>query len=374
MSEKACGIVCEYNPFHNGHRYQLEYVRKTYQKPIVCAMSGSFVQRAEPAFAEKRFRAEQAVRYGASLVLEIPFPYSCMTAEKFAETGVRLLAESGMCSHLAFGSECADVGLLTELAAALGESATRDRIIALQKECPSLSYARARQSVLERDFGDKAAAVAHPNDILGIEYIKAIRKHGYALTPLAHKRTTAHTDGESGTFASSSYIREAIRNGEPVGHYLPDDRALQYHEPFGRFEGMLHILLSSKTPEDLKNTCEYTDGLERAVHKAAVGAEDYDELLARLKSKTLTDAKIRRLLLFGAFGVPKSAMDDPLLYAYILAEASDEPTRELLRMARKESTVLVARSVGAIRKDLAAYRQYERNALAEHLLLLSRKA
>ena len=116
LSAKACGVVCEYNPFHNGHAYQLKQIREILHLPVVCAMSGTFVQRAEPACMPKAARAACAAKHGASLVLELPFPYSCFTAEKFAEAGVRLLGQSGLCSHLAFGSECADSGLLSALA------------------------------------------------------------------------------------------------------------------------------------------------------------------------------------------------------------------------------------------------------------------
>ncbi len=371
MSNKACGIICEYNPFHNGHRYQLELVQELLGLPVVCAMSGSFVQRAEPAFADKRFRAEQAVRYGAKLVLEIPFPYSCMSAESFAEAGVRLLAETGLCSHIAFGSECADVGLLTAMAEALCDDGVGREIVLLQKEQPALSYAIARQTVLERFFGEKAQVSATPNDILGIEYIKAIRKNGYDLIPVAHKRTTERAERVRGAFASSSYIRQTLRKGRAAEEYLPDPDVLQHRTASDAFEAMLHMLLCARTPEDLKHSCEYTGGLECAVSRAARESESYAELFERLKSKTLTDAKIRRMLLFGAFGVPQTVRKEPLLYAYILASASDEQTRVLLRAARTQKEMVLAHRVSTIRKELPAWRQYEKNAWAEHMLALS---
>lgn len=371
MSDRACGIICEYNPFHNGHRYQLEQVQESLGLPVVCAMSGSFVQRAEPAFADKRFRAEQAVRYGAKLVLEIPFPYSCMSAECFAETGVRLLSETGLCSHIAFGSECADVGLLTAIAEALCDEELCRTIVLLQKEQPALSYAMARQRVLERFFGEKAQVSATPNDILGIEYIKAIRKNGYDLIPVALKRTTERAEQVRGTFASSSYIRQILRKGATAEEYLPDKEVLHHRVDAAVFETMLHMLLCARSPEELKHSCEYTGGLERAVSRAARESESYAELFERLKSKTLTDAKIRRMLLFGAFGVPQNARKEPLLYAYILASASDEQTRTLLRAARARKEMLLAHRVSTIRKVLPAWRQYEKNAWAEHMLRLS---
>lgn len=371
MTEKACGIVCEYNPFHNGHRYQYEQIRETLGLTAVCAMSGSFVQRAEPACMDKSLRARQAVAGGASVVLEVPFPYSCLTAERFAAAGVSVLARSGMCSHIAFGSECADVGALTEIAAALTDSSVAKEIRDFQKERPDTSYARARQGVLNRVLGERMGQIcSNPNDILGIEYIKAIRTSGAELIPVALARTTARTGGPNGAFASSSHVRALLweHDAESAAAYVPDAGILENFTRYERFREALHLLLTFKEPRELAGICEYGGGIEHAVSRAARTARSYEEMFRLLRCKTLTDAKLRRMLLFGALGVSEKTAGEPLLYTAVLAAADDERTAELLRCARREKQMIIARRVSAVRKDAAAMRQYRRNELAEKLL------
>lgn len=372
LSAKACGVVCEYNPFHNGHAYQLKQIREILHLPVVCAMSGTFVQRAEPACMPKAARAACAAKHGASLVLELPFPYSCFTAEKFAEAGVRLLDQSGLCSHLAFGSECADSGLLSALAEALCDKALLKSIQVYQKEHPELTYIRARSAVLRTHFGEAAARCENPNDILGIEYIKAIRKCGADLIPIALARSVGRNDAPNGVFASSSLVRRLAAEGdlERAEAFLPDDAAhgfLKSYQP-ETFRKTVYLLLLSKTQARLSECCEYGGGLENAVYRAVHASHSYEEAFDALKCKTLTDAKIRRLFLFGAFDVTKEQAETLLAYANVLACAKEEAASALLREARKNSLLPLARRVGTIRKNKNAAAQYAADALAEQLL------
>lgn len=368
-------MVCEYNPFHNGHAYQIKQIRETLGKPVVCAMSGSFVQRGEPACMPKTARAESAVKHSASVVLEIPFPYSCLTAEKFAEAGVRLLDACGMCSHIAFGSECADVGLLSELAAALSEKEIIKSIQVYQKEHPALSYARARSAVLTAHFGTKAAVCENPNDILGIEYIKAIRRLSSELIPVALARSVDRKAAPNGVFASSSLVRTLAGNGEfdRAAEFLPDHSAMEFLENYRpqNFRKAVFLLLLSKSKEQLAICEEYSGGLENAVYHAVQTAGNYEKTVEALRCKTLTDAKIRRLLLFGALGVTKEQASAPLLYTGILDSSSNPEALELLRLARHDRKIPLARRVGSVRKDKNAARQYDYNALAERILAAS---
>lgn len=370
MKETACGIICEYNPFHNGHRYQLEQVREQLGLPAVCAMSGSFVQRGEPACADKTFRAQTAVVHGACVVLEIPFPYSCLSAERFAAAGVRILAGSGMCSHLAFGSECADIGALTEIAAALCDAGVQKSIQVYQKEHPASGYARAREAVLRQTLGDTLAEIStHPNDILAIEYIKAIRQSQASLVPVAFRRSCGRSDAPRGSFASSSDIRALFEAGqaEQAAAYMPQGICLPYTRRDGFYKA-LHLMLMLKTPEELRGICEIGGGFEHAVVKTARDSRSYGELFARLRCKTLTDAKIRRMLLFAALGVTTKDAAEPVAYTSVLAAAQTEQAIHLLRTARRNKTIILARRVSAVRADAAANRQYEKNDLAERVL------
>ena len=369
--DMGCGIICEYNPFHNGHRYQIGYAREKMGQSVVCAMSGNFVQRGEPACMDKKLRASQAVHGGASVVLEIPFPYSSMSAERFARAGVDILSSCGMCSHLLFGSECSDVGALTEIASALLDSGLQKDIQVYQKENPSAGYARARKEILCRKLGSTLGEIStNPNDILGIEYIKAIRSSGSRLIPVAMARSAARGAAPSGTFASSSQIRSMIVGGKcaEAEKYVPDAGVLTNALHHSFFREALHVSLMTKKPEELRGICEINGGLEHAVIKAARTSGSYSEMFEILRCKTLTDAKIRRMLLFAFFGITEKAAKQPVAYTSVIDSAHSEEALELLRLSRKQKQIVVARRASAVRENRLAFEQYKINDLCEHVL------
>ena len=212
----------------------------------------------------------------------------------------------------------------------------------------------------------------NPNDILGIEYIKAIRKCGADLIPIALARSVGRNDAPNGVFASSSLVRRLAAEGdlERAEAFLPDDAAhgfLKSYQP-ETFRKTVYLLLLSKTQARLSECCEYGGGLENAVYRAVHASHSYEEAFDALKCKTLTDAKIRRLFLFGAFDVTKEQAETPLAYANVLACAKEEAASALLREARKNSLLPLARRVGTIRKNKNAAAQYAADALAEQLL------
>lgn len=374
--QKACGIICEYNPFHNGHKYQIEYAKNTLGLPVVCAMSGNFVQRGEASCTDKHIRAKEAVKGGAEIVLEIPFPYSSMTAEKFARAGVEILSKSGMCSHLLFGSECADIEKLRKIAEFLTEPEADEHIQVYQSKNKNISYATARSIYVEARLGiEYTGILSNPNDILGIEYIKAIIETGSNLIPVALKRSVNRDEGSLGMFASSSKIRELVseNNIERAAEYVPDDRVFSEFTDKSDFYTAMHLSLMTKKPEELKNICEISGGVEYALISAAKNSGSYGEMLEALKSKTLTDAKIRRMALFAFFGVTKEYMEKDVPYTFVLSEADSEAAKALLRICRKESEITVARKIGAVKKDAFSSAVYDVSTLAEKVLGLSSK-
>ncbi len=375
MHTKGCGIVCEYNPFHKGHAYQIEYVKKVLELPVVCAMSGNFVQRGEPACMDKKYRAQDAVKNGASVVLEIPFPYCSMTAERFARAGVEILDKSGMCSHIAFGSECADVEKLSEIAEFLLEDTTEKSIQVYQSNNPYISYAVAREAVICRDLGAEYADICeNPNDILAIEYIKAIKQLGSSLIPVAVKRTVERAQGSDGVFASSSHIRSLMISDdmESAGNYVPDAKNLEHFTSYDGFYKALHISLMTRTPESLAGICELGGGLEYAVIKAAKSSAAYAEMFEKLRCKTLTDAKIKRMLLFAFLDVSKERASLSPAYTEVLALGENETASELMRICRKQKRITVAQRVSSVKKDALAKEQYEFCRNAENILRYSK--
>lgn len=174
----ALGMICEWNPFHLGHAWLLRELKRCYSLPVVCVMSGNFVQRGEPAVAEKRARAEMALRCGADVVFELPTVWAMASAERFARGGVALLRRTGVVTQVAFGSECGDAAALMRVAACLdGE----DFRTALQRRLGGRGHVR-RLPRNARRRSCSARRTRHflrePNNILGIEYCRALRGAG----------------------------------------------------------------------------------------------------------------------------------------------------------------------------------------------------
>ncbi len=185
-----CGIVCEFNPFHNGHRYLIDECRRAFgaESAVVCVMSGDFVQRGENALFLKHDRARAAVAGGADLVLELPLPWCMAPAETFARGAVGLLGATGIVTRLCFGSESGDLPMLRSTARILLRPETDERIRReLETGC---AYAAARQRALEA-MGGAGAALTQPNDILAVEYLKALELQALPLEPFAVARRGA---------------------------------------------------------------------------------------------------------------------------------------------------------------------------------------
>lgn len=344
---KVCAVVSEFNPFHNGHKYLLDNIRRQGFDAIVCVMSGNFVQRGEYAVCDKKIRAKMAVDSGADLVVSIPFPWSCASAEHFALGAVSVLKSLGVVDAIAFGSECGDIGYLqtcSEFLARLTPGKIRER----QKNDPELSYAQVRQNIVREELGEEISMLlSSPNDILAIEYIKAIIRldAGFDVVPI--KRTFSSHSGSvvTDTVCSSSYIRELICKGNlsKIGDYVPWDSELLYKNLISIDKSALFNFIRgavlSREPEDLSDFAENGGGLEFAIYREMLVAKDYDSLLESLGSRHLTEAKIRRAVLFASLGVKKDVFRELPEYTELLC-CSDKG-RTLLADCRKKSTITV---------------------------------
>ena len=181
------GVICEYDPFHLGHRWMLEQLHR--QGPVVCAMSGCFTQRGEFAAVNKFARAEMAVRNGADLVLELPTPWAVSGAERFARGGVELLKKTGLVTHLAFGSECGDLEALQRVEACLSGESFQETL--RRRLEGGETFARCRQAAVEELLDPRdAALLSQPNNILAIEYLKALRRADFSMEPITFPRRT----------------------------------------------------------------------------------------------------------------------------------------------------------------------------------------
>jgi len=335
----------------------IDEVKRTENCGVVCVMSGEFTQRAKPSVQSKEIRAKNAVNNGADVVLELPFPFSSMSAELFASAGVRIIAKCGMCDRIAFGSECADIRLLHQTAEILLDDGFSEKLKAAQSDDRTLSFARARSLVMENAYGKQYSDVlSSPNDILAVEYIKANLKLGEPLRPVVVARTVKR-DSRDGAFASSSVIRERLGNGEDVSDLVPEncDMSGIFTRDEEFFRAMI-VSLMLRSASQTESCAEVPKGSGHAILKNARACGSYEELCKKLSSKSFTDAKVRRMLLFSFLGVDKAFIKAVPLYTGILCYS--DMGRKMLSESRKERSIIVSSRVSNIRTSASAYEQY----------------
>ena len=377
------GVVCEYNPFHNGHEYHLrESMLRTKAEGVVCVMSGDFVQRGEAAIYSKYARAEAACRCGADVVFELPLPWSLASAEGFARGAVGLLGALSA-KTLSFGTEAERLEDLDFLARKLIEPQTTGEIRALMAEDATLSFAAARQLVLERSCGPAARLLEGPNNILAVEYLKAIYDLRLELTPLAVRRTgSAHDGAGEGDKRSASELRTFLRRGEKVSSFMPAAVQAVYEKDaaMGRGtpsrEALETAILSRLRTLDAARCAELPDasgGLGERLLKAAAEEPSLDAVYAAVKNKRLAMARVRRNVLCAALGVESGMAVGTAPYARLLAATARG--RELLGEIKKTSAVPIITKPAAVRElDAQSVKIFSLSAAAHDLYALGYRA
>lgn len=300
------GVICEYDPFHLGHRWMLEQLHR--QGPVVCAMSGCFTQRGEFAAVNKFARAEMAVRNGADLVLELPTPWAVSGAERFARGGVELLKKTGLVTHLAFGSECGDLEALQRVEACLSGESFQETL--RRRLEGGETFARCRQAAVEELLDPRdAALLSQPNNILAIEYLKALRRADFSMEPITFpRRGGPHDGGAADGIASASHIRRLLRAGhtEEAMAFLPRESAevLRREIAAGRGPVDMHTCqrailarLRTMSQEDFLPYDGGGEGLYRRFYRAVRQAADIDGLLEAARTRRYPLARLRRMLL-----------------------------------------------------------------------------
>ena len=340
------GIICEFNPFHNGHKYLIDSVKKD-GDTVVCVMSGNFVQRGEPAIADKRTRAKMALLCGADLVIELPVAFSMARAQTFARGGVKLLDSLGVVDTLVFGSERGNVEMLEKTAQAIESEQVNNEIIADLKT--GETYAYAREKAVRKIFGSNFADVLHnPNDILAVEYISALNFLHSKIEPKAVLRKSVSHDSEEteGVFASASLIREKIKNGEKYEEFMPKD-ALEILEKaindgnapavYSKLDIAILAFLRKAKSEDFSDVPDVSEGIENRIIATSRSATTLLEVFDNAKTKRYTHARIRRIVLCAFLGIKNSQLADGLPYIHVLGFT--DKGRELLHEASKTATL-----------------------------------
>ncbi|MCQ2407089.1 MAG: nucleotidyltransferase family protein [Oscillospiraceae bacterium] len=343
---KISGIICEYNPFHNGHLYHIQETRNNGATHIVGVMSGNFVQRGDVAVINKFERAKAAVRCGVDLVIELPVAYCLSSAETYAKGAMYILKGLGCVDELSFGSECGDLSLLTAAVKASYACARRPELEDLMKL--GNSYPKALQILVRQNYGDEIGTLfSQPNNTLAIEYLKAMIAVKLKIQPFTVKRNAQHDAMmPSGKIASASLIRQLMESQtDDYDDLVPEDssEAISACAAAGmvaRFEHLERVLLyklRTASAEEIAGLPEVGQGLENKILSAR-NETSLESMLLAMKSKRYTMARIRRILLNLLIGIRPKDTDAPPPYGRILA-LSDRG-RDILSAAKKAGTSL----------------------------------
>ena len=347
---KTIAVICEYNPLHLGHKYHLEQIKKDFGDcAIVLIMSSDFVQRGDVAVLDKYSRAKAGLLSGADLVFEMPFPYSYGSAEYFASAGVYIAGATGICDVLSFGSECGDAEMLKEMADKLASREYKQKMQALKKEKSSLGYMHLRYEAGKALYGKEFADFASSsNNILALEYIKAIKKTGVPLDIHTVKREGDSYNDElgHGTFVSATYLREQIKAGADISGYVPQECTDIYREKAN--EGMLGASLENigqaiisffrlADPIELSKFAEISPGLQYRLCDVAKKAKNIHEFFELAASKKYTDARLRRAVISCILGVEEA--DFKALVPYTAVLAANKRGQALLKKTKKVSSI-----------------------------------
>ena len=374
------GIVCEYNPFHNGHLYQLSSIKKNDDDIVVAIMSPNVVQRGDFACLSKWDRAKAALNCGVDLVLELPSIYALATAERFAFGAVYSLNALGCIDFLSFGSECGDALKLKKAAQTVSNENVDKKIAEFLKE--GVTYAKARSLAVASENPEINDIISNPNDILAIEYIKVLNDLNSSIKPLPLLRKGSYHQKEvnQNEFASAGFIRENLKL-QTLSEFTPPSAFEIYKTAFenGGFSNgaaslsdaiLLKLRLTS--PEKLKSLSDVSEGLENRIIRAANESNSFEELCENIKTKRYTMSRIHRILMYALLDFPnfKEIPNPP----YIRVLAVNKKGMEVI--SQKKSSLPIVYSLSKAKElseDAKMFAEIEEKCTAAFNLTLQNK-
>ena len=312
------GIVSEYNPFHNGHVHHLQVSKQLTKTDFsVAVMSGNFVQRGDTALVDKWTRTEMALRAGVDLVIELPTVYALSSAENFADGAVKILNSLGVVDYISFGSEIGEITPLTEVANVLYKEPKEFSSLITAQLRSGLSYPRAREIALTQFFGSSkkySDIVSNPNNILGVEYLKSLKRHRSHIKPLTIKRDYSdyNSTKEKNGIASATAIRTMIKNKKNVHYVVPYETYELLDECISSgkivpslavFEKEIIYTLRKMSLSEIAALPDVSEGLENKIKFAANNFNTLEELITNIKSKRYTQSRIQRILLYALLNI-----------------------------------------------------------------------
>ena len=312
------GIVSEYNPFHNGHLRHLNYSKEVTKSTFsVAVMSGNFTQRGDTALVDKWTRAEMALKAGVDLVIELPTVYATSSAENFAEGAIKILNALGVVDYVSFGSEIGELSPLNEIAEILYKEPKEFSSLITRQLKSGLSYPKARELAISMYFGSSKKftdILENPNNVLGIEYLKAIKKLKSPIIPLTMKRDYSDYNSKKikNGIASSTAIRTMIEHNKNIHYVVPYETYELMEEQINLghivpnlavFEKQIIYNLRKMSVQEIANLPDVTEGLEYRIKEAANISNSLDTLISHIKTKRYTLTRIQRILVHSLLGI-----------------------------------------------------------------------
>ncbi len=324
---RVIGVVAEYNPFHNGHYYHLQATKEiTGAEYCVAVISGNFTQRGDTSIVNKWAKAYMAICGGADLVIELPTVYSISSAENFASGAVKILDNLKVVDAISFGAEANDLATLNNIANVLYEEPKAYTNILSHELKKGISYPAARENALMMYLNDikrYANTLSSPNNILAIEYLKALKIQKSKLEPIMIRRKKVYYNDNKivDDFASATAIRKLLQGGEyanlrkviPRSSYTiigQESRKGGMVLSLSKYEKEIIYTLRKMTVEEIAELPDVSEGLQFAIKNAANEANNLKDLISNIKSKRYTQTRIQRILLYALLGIDKKLMEN----------------------------------------------------------------
>lgn len=347
MSSKLC-IISEYNPFHFGHLYHLnESISQTDTDFKVAIISGNFVQRGEPSIINKWEKAKVALSAGFDLVLELPTLYAISSAENFANGSIKIADQIGS-NYISFGTESGDLEKLKKLSSLINKNEKEYITNVKEKIAEGFSYPKSQELVIDKMFGNEFLGVCKPNNILGLEYLKSLNAISSNITPITVKRNLDKSSSSNvrALLRTSGFKIEDLKNSIPDFSYeilaenIENGNAVL---SLKAFEKEIIYILRTIDNEKLKNIPDVPENMLSNLKKIACSTNSLDELITALKNKSITQARIQRILLYILLGITKSDMElSKRITPYVRVLGMSENGKKILSDISKDINVITS--------------------------------
>lgn len=320
------GIIAEYNPLHNGHVYQIQKAKELCNASyVVAVIGGNFQERGNTSIINKWEKTKMALQSGIDMVIELPTVYSTSSAENFAFGAIKILKELGFVTHISFGMECDDISTLNMISDLLYKEPRKYQMLLKNELSSGVSFPMARQNAIIKYFSNAGLGnlLSGSNNILAIEYLKAIKKLKFNVIPIGIKREKVFYNSKIiiDNYASSTAIRSLLFNNQidEISRVMPASsfnilmeniRHGTYNLDLKNFSHIIIYKIRSSTISDLKLVPDVSEGLENSIKKAASETNDIYELINKIKSKRYTQTRLQRIMLYILLGITKNDIEN----------------------------------------------------------------